>query len=115
MNSNYYPNYSFDNNPTMTWNTDPNNLYRQDVTNMDFQNMQNMNPQDERFFWAPFVVGGLAGTALGYGIANNNQINHGGNYNNMGGCCGAPVYFIPQPQMQPFPTMYSSNSNNFYY
>ena len=25
----------------------------------------------ERFFWAPFVVGGLAGTALGYGIANN--------------------------------------------
>ena len=26
--------------------------------------------------WAPFVVGGLAGTALGYGIANKNQINN---------------------------------------
>lgn len=30
---------------------------------------------DDRFFLAPFLVGGLAGTALGYGIANNNQIN----------------------------------------
>lgn len=117
MNSNYYPNYSFDSNQPITWNPDPNSLYRQDVNTMDFQNMQNMNPQDERFFWAPFVVGGLAGTALGYGIANNNQINHGGNYNNMGGCCGGPVYFIPQQPMpmQPYPTMYSSNSNNFYY
>lgn len=115
MNSNYYQNYNFDGNPSMmTWNAGPNSLYRHDTTNMDFQNM---NPQDERFFLAPFIVGGLAGTALGYGIANNNQINHGGNYNNMGGCCGAPIYFIPQQpmQMQPYPTMYSSNSNNFYY
>ena len=32
-------------------------------------------PDEERFFWAPFVVGGLAGTALGYGIANNQQMN----------------------------------------
>lgn len=36
-----------------------------------------MNNNGDRFiapFWAPFVVGGLAGTALGYGIANNNQM-----------------------------------------
>lgn len=113
MNSNYDSSYNFNQSPQMMWNGDPNNLYRQDMANVDFQNMQNVNPQDERFFWAPFVVGGLAGTALGYGIANNNQINH--NYHGGGGCCGGPVYFIPQPQMQPFPTMYSSNSNNFYY
>ena len=31
---------------------------------------------DDRFFLGPFLVGGLAGTALGYGIANNNQINN---------------------------------------
>lgn len=111
MNHNYYPDYTFTGNPQMTWQTDNSNLYRQDVQDMNFQNMQNGNPQDERFFFAPFLVGGLAGTALGYGIANNNQINH----NNQGGCCGGPIYFIPQPQMQPFPTMYSSNSNNFYY
>lgn len=30
---------------------------------------------DERFFLAPFLFGGLAGTALGYGIANNNHQN----------------------------------------
>ncbi len=64
--------------------------------------------QDERFFWAPFVVGGLAGTALGYGIANNNQINQGG-------CYGGPQFVYPaQPIYQPYPYMYSSN-NNFYY
>ena len=33
------------------------------------------NSDEERFFFAPFLIGGLAGTALGYGIANNNQIN----------------------------------------
>ena len=27
------------------------------------------NPQDERFL-APFLIGGIAGTALGYGIIN---------------------------------------------
>ena len=46
----------------------------------------------ERFFWAPFVVGGLAGTALGYGIANNN-------YNR------PPVYYQPyyyQPYYPPY-------------
>ena len=32
--------------------------------------------QDDRFLFTPFLFGGLAGTALGLGIANNNQINH---------------------------------------
>lgn len=30
---------------------------------------------DERFLLAPFLLGGLAGTALGYGISNNNNQN----------------------------------------
>ena len=60
--------------------------------------------EDERFFLAPFLVGGLAGTALGYGIANNNQIN--------GGCCQGyyqpiqPIYSYPYP---------ITTSNNYYY
>ncbi len=61
---------------------------------------------DERFFWAPFVVGGLAGTALGYGLANNNQIqnNHIGYY--------YPAYPI-YPSYPVFPT-YSSSTNYYY-
>ena len=31
---------------------------------------------DERGFWIPFAIGGLAGTALGYGISNNNYNNN---------------------------------------
>ena len=45
--------------------------------NQSFTNNSGIYPQassDDRFFFAPFLVGGLAGTALGYGIANNNQI-----------------------------------------
>lgn len=67
---------------------------------------------DDRFFLAPFVVGGLAGTALGYGIANNNQINNQGMP-----CCGQPMYFVPfqqYPQYQQ-PMYSSTSSNNFYY
>ncbi len=62
---------------------------------------------EERFFWAPFVVGGLAGTALGYGIANNNQLNNG---------TLQPVYPMPYPIYQSYP-MYPSYSNNtnYYY
>lgn len=66
---------------------------------MDMSN-QFMNSQipngyvnDERFFFAPFLVGGLAGTALGYGIANNNQINN--NNNNVAFVPGYPVYVYP--------------------
>lgn len=64
------------------------------------------NSNDDRFFgpfFAPFVVGGLAGTALGYGIANNNQINRP--------CCPGAVYYPYPIYQQPYPT----NTNNFYY
>ena len=56
---------------------------------------------DDRFFIAPFLVGGLAGTALGYGIANNNNSN-GGYY-----MPPPPIYYYPQPA----PYTY----NNYYY
>ena len=51
-----------------------NNSYNMNSNSSNYQNYVYSN-DGERFFWAPFVVGGLAGTALGYGIANNNQIN----------------------------------------
>jgi len=61
--------------------------------------------EDDRFFLAPFLVGGLAGTALGYGIANNKQQQY-------------PIY----PMYPVFPTYYSyptyptyTTSNNYYY
>ncbi len=54
---------------------------------------------EDRFFWAPFVVGGLAGTALGYGIANNNQMNHG---------------YYPTPYYPPYP-MYVYPTQTTYY
>ncbi|MBP3840565.1 MAG: hypothetical protein IK997_00400 [Bacilli bacterium] len=47
--------------------------------------------QDDRFALAPFLVGGVAGTALGYGIANNNMYK-GGYYPYQG-----PYYFSPYP------------------
>lgn len=60
---------------------------------------------EDRFFLAPLLVGGLAGTALGYGIANNNQMNHS--------------YYPPYPMMPmyySYPMMPSySTSNNYYY
>lgn len=59
---------------------------------------------DDRFFWAPFVVGGLAGTALGYGIANNNQIHNQGFY-------PYPIY----PAYPPYPIFPTYSSNNYYY
>lgn len=65
---------------------------------------------DDRFLLAPLVVGGLAGTALGYGIANNNQINNQGM-----SCCPQPMYFVPYPQYSQQPTYSSTSSNNFYY
>lgn len=107
---NYYPSYDLDRNGQTNWNTNSN--YYSTST-------QELYPeaQDDRFFFAPFLVGGLAGTALGYGIANNNQLNHQG-------CCGQPMVFIPQQpymyqqsmyQQPQQPYMYSSTSNNNYY
>ncbi|MBO5414350.1 MAG: hypothetical protein J6A17_01850 [Bacilli bacterium] len=98
---NYYQSYDFNR------NNQNNNFYP--------TNPQEFYPeaQDERFFFAPFLVGGLAGTALGYGLANNNQ------FNNQGQCCGQPMFFIPQQPIyqqpmftqQPF-TFTSTNSTN---
>ena len=62
--------------------------------------------QDDRFFLAPFLFGGLAGTALGYGIANNNQLNN-------------QLYYpmVPMYPVYPiYPTPYTTySSNNYYY
>lgn len=62
----------------------------------------NFGPEDERFFFAPFLVGGLAGTALGYGIANNNQIKNGG-------------YYMPPPPIYYYPAPTPYTYNNYYY
>lgn len=70
----------------------------------------NENPDDERFFLAPFLLGGIAGTALGYGISNNN--------NNQGGYYAYPV--VPAYPVYPvYPTCpncpNNSTNNNYYY
>ncbi len=59
-------------------------------------------PQNDDRFLFPFLVGGVAGGALGYGIANNNNNNN-------------PQVFYPYPPapmypmygMQPYPIYYS--------
>ncbi len=89
-----------DNSGTMYRNT--NNLQQ-----MDYSYGTNMQgPEDDRFFLAPFVVGGLAGTALGFGIANNNQINRPP-------CCMQPM---PMP-MPYYPQQFTNfnSTNSFYY
>ena len=82
--------------------------------NSNITNYGSVN-NDDRFFLAPFLVGGLAGTALGYGIANNNQINRPP-------MLYGPFYPNQQPYIinQPYPVQYPINStytssNNFYY
>ena len=65
----------------------------------------NYSYEDERFFLAPFLVGGLAGTALGYGIANNNQMNNNQYYPMY------PVYPVFPPTFYP---TYSSSTNYYY-
>lgn len=80
-----------------------NNSYNMNSNSSNYQNYVYSN-NDERFF-IPFVVGGLAGTALGYGIANNNQINN----------MNKPYYYSYYPA---YPIVYYPNSftnyNNFY-
>ena len=97
-----YNNGSYSNNyPTA--NKYPNyKVYSNYQNNKNYPNYSN----DERIFWAPFVVGGLAGTALGYGIANNNQIK--------GGYCMHPYPMMPGPVYYQQPGMPYMN-NNFYY
>ena len=62
--------------------------------------------QEERFFLAPFLVGGLAGTALGFGIANNNQMNHSNYY---------PYQPLPAYYSPPMPMIPSYTTSNYYY
>ena len=71
---------------------------------LNYPSYEIQNPGDDRFFLAPFLVGGLAGTALGYGLANNNQLNHQGGY------YPQPIYPIPMPY---YPCC-GNNYNNFY-
>lgn len=54
--------------------------------------------EDDRFLLAPFLLGGLAGGALGYGIATNNKQQY------------YPVY----PMYYSYP-VYPMYSNNYYY
>ena len=71
----------------------------------DYPNSNSYYGNDERFFWAPFVVGGLAGTALGYGLANNNQIQ-----NQQVG------YYYPAYPMYPtYPVYPTYSTSNYYY
>lgn len=79
------------------------NMYRNNSANSFNRNnssyysyrypMNNVYYQDDRNFLAPFLLGGVAGGALGYGIANNNM------YKNQGGYYPGPVYFSPVPPM----------------
>ena len=72
--------------------------------NQSFTNNSGIYPQassDDRFFFAPFLVGGLAGPALGYGIANNNQIKGG--------------YYMPPPPIYYYPSPVPYTYNNYYY
>lgn len=103
--------YPYNNNMMSNFNNPMEfNGYRSEMTNYpvstNYQMSQGMD--DERFFWAPFVVGGLAGTALGYGLANNNQLNNG---------TLQPIYpMYPYPVYQSYPVYPSySTSNNYYY
>lgn len=74
--------------------------------------------QDDRFLFTPFLVGGLAGTALGLGIANNNQMNNG-QYNNMPAMYPAYPFFPAYQQYPICPNCPNSpqytTSNNYYY
>ena len=57
----------------MVTNYYPYNSSRNVYRNMPSYRGNQVNyPNEQRGLFFPFVVGGLAGTALGYGIANNN-------------------------------------------
>ena len=59
------------------------------------------NPEEERFLLAPFLLGGVAGTALGYGISQNNNQNQ--------------YYPMPVYPVYPYPPCPNCNNNNYYY
>ena len=60
--------------------------------------------EDERFLLGPFLFGGLAGTALGYGLAsnNNNQVMY-------------PVYPIYPGYPTTYPIYPTYSNTNYYY
>ena len=58
------------------------------------------NPEEDRFLLAPFLLGGVAGTALGYGISQNNQNQY---------------YPMPVYPVYPYPPCPNCNNNNYYY
>ena len=60
--------------------------------------------EDDRFLLAPFLIGGLAGGALGYGIATNNNKQYYPMY---------PMYYPTYYTYPVYPTY--STSNNYYY
>lgn len=78
-------------------------MYNQNQYMNNYNDQYMMNEEDDRFFFAPFLIGGLAGTALGYGIANNNQINNGS-------------YYQPYPVYPVYPVYpnYPIENNYFY-
>ena len=78
-------------------------MYNQNQYMNNYNDQYMMNGEDDRFFFAPFLIGGLAGTALGYGIANNNQINNGS-------------YYQPYPVYPVYPVYpnYPIENNYFY-
>ena len=78
------------------------NYKTNDIGKNYYDNYYDNYSDDERFFWAPFVVGGLAGTALGFGIANNNQMNSNQGY------YYAPMYY-------PYPTYVYPSQNTYYF
>ena len=80
----------------------PNN-YSTMYRNNNYSSYNNYSNEGDRFLLTPLVVGGLAGTALGFGIANNNQINRVP-------CCGG----MPPVVVQPYPyPVYQQPYNNF--
>lgn len=78
-------------------------MYNQNHYMNNYNDQYMTNGEDDRFFFAPFLIGGLAGTALGYGIANNNQINNGS-------------YYQPYPVYPVYPVYpnYPIENNYFY-
>lgn len=89
----------------------PNN-YSTMYRNNNYSSYINYSNEGDRFLLTPLVVGGLAGTALGFGIANNNQINRVP-------CCGGMPPVVVQPYPYPYPVYqqpYNSfNSTNTFY
>lgn len=65
------------------------------------------NSEEERFLLAPFLFGGLAGTALGYGLANNN--------NNQVMYPVYPIYPTYPTYQTTYPIYPTYSNTNYYY